>query len=64
MPFLFMRPVLASVLAVLGAFALTKFITREWQRVNDELHPSDSTIDDGEIAKLTRDPKTGVYHPE
>ncbi len=64
MPFLFVPPVLGAALGVLGAVALARIVAREWQRVNAELHPSEESIDEGRIAKLTRDPKTGVYRPE
>lgn len=64
MPFLFIPPVLAGALGVLGAVALARIVAREWQRVNAELHPPEDSIDQGGIAKLTRDPKTGVYRPE
>ncbi len=64
MPLFFIPPVLAGALGVLGAVALARLVAREWQRVNAELHPSDEVIDRGRIAKLTRDPKTGIYRPE
>lgn len=62
MPPLFIPPVIAGALGALGAVALAKVIAREWRRVNAELHPPKGP--GSEVTKLTRDPDTGVYHPE
>ena len=64
---LFIPPVVAGALGVLGAVALVKLVKREWHRVNAELYPpaaSDRAADRREATKLTRDPTTGVYRPE
>ena len=61
---LFIPPVIAGALGVLGAVAIVKLVTREWRRVNAELHPPAGSAERGEATKLTRDPKTGVYRPE
>ena len=64
MPPLFIPPVIAGALGALGAVALARIIAREWRRVNAELHPPDKPATGGDVTKLTRDPDTGVYHPE
>ena len=64
MPPLFIPPVIAGALGALGAVALARVIAREWRRVNSELHPPEKPIAGDGVTKLTRDPQTGVYHPE
>ena len=62
---LFIPPVVAGALGVLGAVALARLVKREWRRVNAELHPpAERAADRRDATRLTRDPKTGVYRPE
>jgi len=61
---LFIPPVLAGALGVLGAVALARIVAKEWRRVNAELHPPHKPVAGGEVRRLTRDPQTGVYRPE
>jgi len=61
---LFIPPVIAGALGVLGAVALARLVAKEWRRVNAELHPPTGPAERGEAIKLTRDPETGVYRPE
>jgi hypothetical protein len=49
---------------VVGAAALARFVKHEWQRVNAELHPRETSperFDRDRLPTLKRDPKTGVY---
>lgn len=55
-------PVVAGALGVLGVVALTKFVAREWRRVNAALHPHTAADDDR--PRLRRDPATGVFRPD
>ena len=64
MPMLFIPPVLVGVLGVLGAVAVARVITKEWRRVNAELHPVKDLGGEPDIEKLTRDPETGIYRPD
>jgi hypothetical protein len=64
MPLLVIPPVVAGALGALGAIALARIVAREWRRVNAELHPPENSLDRGDVARLRRDPNTGVYRPE
>ena len=58
-------PVIGWALGALGAAALAKLLVREWQRVNDELHPHEPVVETpAPMPKLRRDPMSGVYRPE
>jgi hypothetical protein len=59
---LFVPPLVAGALGVLGTVALAKLVAREWRRVNAELHPDDDGRD--VLPRLRRDPDTGVFRPE
>jgi len=61
---LFIPPVVVGALGVLGAVALARLLTKEWRRVNAELHPPEGEARRDEPTRLTRDPHTGVYRPE
>ena len=62
-------PAIVWMLGAIGAALAAKAITREWQRVNDELHrdkAEPATVGDVErdrMTRLRRDPVTGVYRP-
>lgn len=66
MPPLFMPPVIAWTLGILGAAALAKLVVKEWRRVNAELHPQPVTSmsERDRLPKLKRDPRSGIYRPE
>ncbi len=55
----------ALVLGLLGAVALTRLVSRERRRVNDELDTvrADAVPDAAQRRTLKRDPRTGVYRP-
>jgi hypothetical protein len=55
-------PVAAGALTVLGLVALSRYVVREWRRVNAELHPPAGAAP--ERSRLRRDPATGVFRPE
>jgi len=60
--------VLAWTLGALGAAALTRLISKEWERVNATLHPQepvrvDKTVRES-LPMLRRDPRTGIYRPD
>ncbi len=57
------------VLGAIGTVIAARLITREWQRVNQELDRSrvnSARLDAGHegMADLRRDPETGVYRPK
>ena len=63
---LFLSPLIGWALGALGAVVVAKVLTKEWQRVNEELHPRepfDAPAREN-IPALRRDPKSGVYRPE
>lgn len=61
---------LAWTLGAVGAAALAKVLTKEWQRINEALHGQDAapvTVEKRAREKfptLRRDPRTGVYRPD
>jgi len=61
-----MPPLILWVLGVAGAALAGRWLYRESQRVNAELHPAEPPkVDDPDaMPKLERDPKTGVYRPK
>jgi hypothetical protein len=63
---LFLSPLIGWALGALGAAVVAKMVAREWQRINDELHPSETTggASREKIPALRRDPTSGVYRPE
>jgi len=63
---LFFPPLIGWALGALGAAVVAKVLTKEWQRINDELHPSETTggASREKIPALRRDPTSGVYRPE
>jgi hypothetical protein len=64
---LFFPPLIGWALGALGVAVVAKVLAREWQRVNDELHPSEPIVESPareKIPVLRRDPKSGVYRPE
>lgn len=51
-----------------GAYALMRFVKREYDRVNEELEavrltPVANKVEREGHPTLRRDPRTGVYHP-
>jgi hypothetical protein len=59
---------LAWTLGAVGAAAIAKLVTKEWQRVNQTLHarkpaPAENIARE-KLPKLRRDPRTGIYRPE
>jgi len=64
---LFIPPLIGWALGALGAVMVAKVVAREWQRINDELHPSEPIAEAPareKIPELRRDPRSGVYRPE
>jgi hypothetical protein len=63
---LFISPLIGWALGALGAAVVAKVLAKEWQRINDELHPSEPVAETPAretIPVLRRDPKSGVYRP-
>jgi len=59
---------LAWTVGALGAAALARVLSKEWQRVNDSLHtrehaPAETVVRE-KLPTLRRDPRTGVYRPD
>ncbi len=66
MPLLF-TPLIGWALGALGAVMVAKVVAKEWQRINEELHPGEPIAEAparDDIPALRRDPKSGVYRPE
>jgi hypothetical protein len=64
---LFIPPLIGWALGTLGVAVVAKVLAKEWRRINDELHPSESIVETPareEIPALRRDPESGVYRPE
>ena len=61
-----MPPVILWMLGAVGAVAAGRWLYREAQRINAELHPERSApVDErASVRKLERDPRTGVYRPK
>jgi hypothetical protein len=61
-----MPPVILWMLGAVGAVAAGRWLYREAQRINAELHPEQvAPADERATArKLVRDPQTGVYRPK
>jgi hypothetical protein len=61
-------PLVAWTLGAIGAVVVMKLITREWQRINNELDQARPVrVTDPERARLPtlrRDPVTGEYRPQ
>jgi hypothetical protein len=61
-------PIIAWTLGAIGAVVVMKLISREWQRVNNELDEAKPVrVNDPERARLPtlrRDPVTGEYRPQ
>jgi hypothetical protein len=61
-------PIIAWTLGAIGAVVVMKLISREWQRVNNELDEAKPVrVTDPERARLPtlrRDPATGEYRPQ
>ena len=59
-----MPPLILLALGAAGAALAARWLYRESQRINAELHPEKPPASEREAArKLERDPKTGVYRP-
>ena len=64
---IFIPPLIGWALGALGVAVVAKTLVKEWQRINDELHPSEPMREAPareKIPVLRRDPKSGVYRPE
>jgi hypothetical protein len=60
-----MPPVILWALCAVGAAFAGRFLTKEFRRVNTELHPDVPERDERTTARpLERDPRTGVYRPK
>ena len=62
-----MPPLILWALGAVGAAIVGRWLYRETQRVNAELHPEEKPAPADERAsarKLERDPQTGVYRPK
>jgi len=61
-----MPPLILWALGAIGGAIAGRWLYREAQRVNAELHPEErKPVDERESApKLERDPETGVYRPK
>jgi hypothetical protein len=61
----FVPQVISWALGALGAAVVAKVLSKEWQRINEELHPAGPMATaPGRIPKLRRDPRSGIYCPE
>ena len=59
-----MPPLILWALGAAGAALVARWLYRESQRVNAELHPEQRPLDEPQaVPKLERDPETGVYRP-
>ncbi len=58
-----MPPLILWGLGAVGAVAAGRWLYREWQRINEELHP-EPPVDELPTRKLERDPATGEYRPK
>jgi hypothetical protein len=61
-----MPPVLAWTFWTVGAALVSRFVVKEWRRVNAELDRVKKAAVDPEcssVPHLRRDPQTGVYRP-
>jgi hypothetical protein len=61
-------PIIAWTLGAIGAVVVMKLISREWQRVNNELDEAKPVrVTDpvrARLPTLRRDPVTGEYRPQ
>ena len=65
-------PMIAWAVGAIGAVVMSKFVAREWHRVNEELdarerdkrQERDARVRVKDRGRLRRDPATGVYRPE
>ena len=51
-------------MGAIGAAVAGRWLYKEARRVNAELHPEQKPVNEIEMGKLERDPKTGVYRPK
>ena len=58
-----MPPLILWALGAVGAAVAGRWLYRESQRINAELHP-EPPVDELPARKLERDPATGVYRPK
>ena len=58
-----MPPLILWALGAVGAAVAGRWLYRESQRVNAELHP-EQPVEEVPAHKLERDPATGVYRPK
>ena len=60
-----MPPLILWMLGAAGAALAGRWLYRESQRVNAELHPEQKPAEERQaVPQLKRDPSTGVYRPK
>lgn len=60
-----MPPLILWALGAVGAAVAGRWLYKEAQRVNAELHPEQrQPVEEAPVHKLERDPATGVYRPK
>jgi hypothetical protein len=60
-----MPPLILWAVGAIGAAFAGRWLFKEARRVNAELHPDErAPVNEIEMGKLERDPKTGVYRPK
>ena len=59
-----MPPLILLALGAAGAALAARWLNRESQRINAELHPELPGRERDAAHPLERDPKTGVYRPK
>ena len=59
-----MPPLILWAMGAIGAAVAGRWLYKEARRVNAELHPEQKPVNEIEMGKLERDPKTGVYRPK
>jgi hypothetical protein len=62
-------PMIAWAVGAIGAVVMSKFVAREWHRINDELDARERNERAAKVrvkdrGTLRRDPATGVYRPD
>jgi hypothetical protein len=62
-------PMIAWAVGAIGAVVMSKFVAREWHRINDELDARERNARAAKVrvkdrGTLRRDPATGVYRPD
>ena len=58
-----MPPLILWALGAVGGAIAGRWLYREAQRINAELHP-EQRVDETPVRTLERDPRTGIYRPK